>query len=60
MKNQTVKGIYTCLEMLTAAGRDDLHDWWCSLLYAANGDINYAAWTVTTLNFLENDVIYRT
>ena len=60
MKNETVKGIYTCLEMLTAAGRDDLHDWWCTLLYAANGDVHYTMWSAFTLGSLENDVIYHT
>jgi hypothetical protein len=57
---QVVKNIYTCLEMLTAANRDDLHSWWCSLLYAPNGDINYPMWSTLTLVTLENDVIYNT
>jgi hypothetical protein len=46
--------------MLTAANRADLHSWWCNLLYAPNGDINYPMWSTLTLVTLENDVIYNT
>jgi hypothetical protein len=63
MENETVNpvpGIYTCLEMLTAANRADLHDWWCSLLYKPNGDIHYPMWDAATLRVLENDLIYNT
>ena len=63
MENETINpvpGIYTCLNMLTAAGRDDLHSWWCNLLYAPNGDINYPMWDAATLRVLENDLIYNT
>ena len=54
-----VKGIYTCLEMLTAANRADLHSWWCSLLYKPNGDVHYPMWDAATLHVLENDCIYN-
>jgi hypothetical protein len=60
MNKETVSSIYTCLEMLTAANRADLHDWWCSLLYAPNGDIHYPMWDAATLRVLENDLIYNT
>ena len=55
----TVQGIYTCLSMLCIE-REDLHAWWCNLLYMDNGDINYPAWSDTTLATLENDIIYNT
>jgi hypothetical protein len=53
----TVEGIYTCLNMLVIE-REDLHAWWCNLLYMDNGDINYPAWSEHTLGVLENDVAY--
>ena len=53
----TVAGLYTCLEMLVKE-REDLHAWWCNLLYLETGDINTLAWNDRTLGILENDVAY--
>ena len=53
----TVAGIYTCLEMLVKE-REDLHAWWCNLLYLESGEVNTLAWNDRTLGILENDVAY--
>ena len=55
----TVASIYTTLEMLVK-DREDLHAWWCNLLYMANGEPNYPAWNDLTLRSIENDVIFNT
>ena len=59
MKKETVTSIYTCLEMLRAANRADLADWWCNLLYTETGDIHYPMWTESYLSIIENDVIHH-
>ena len=66
MKNETpmtpaqvVSGIYTCLEMLTASGREDLHAYWCNLLYTDNGDCWLPGWSEDKLRVMENDLIYN-
>jgi hypothetical protein len=54
---ETVASIYTCLEMLRIE-REDLHAYWCNLLYTEDGDINAPAWTEHKLRVIENDVAY--
>ena len=56
---EVTTNMYTCLEMLTASGREDLHAWWCNLLYKDNGDINNLMWTEYWLAIVENDLIYN-
>jgi hypothetical protein len=53
-----VASIYTCLEMLRLE-REDLHAWWCNLLYCVDGEPNYRAWDAHNLAVLENDLIYN-
>ena len=56
---QVTSGIYTCLEMLLVSNREDLHAWWCNLLYKTDGGIHYPMWSEYWLQIIENDVIYN-
>jgi hypothetical protein len=58
INHTAVQGIYTCLEMLRL-DNEELHAWWCNLLYCANGEPNYPAWEDFNLRILENDLIYN-
>ena len=55
---QVTSGIYTCLEMLRASGKDDLVNYWCNLLYTETGDCWLPAWSEAKLRVMENDCIY--
>ena len=55
--SEVVACVYTCLEMLRTE-REDLHAWWCNLLYTHNGDIHYPSWNAMTLLAMENDCIF--
>ena len=57
-QKEIVASIYTCLEMLVK-DREDLHAWWCNLLYKADGEVNLPAWNELTLRSIENDVIFN-
>ncbi len=59
MNKETVASIYTCLEMLRVANREDLAAWWCNLLYKDNGDIHYPMWSESYLSIIENDLIHN-
>ena len=56
---QITSGIYTCLEMLRAADRLDLVEYWCNFLYTQDGDCHLPAWSEDKLRVMENDVIYN-
>ena len=59
MTNPTiVASFYTCLEMLRLDS-EELHAWWCNLLYCVDGEPNYRAWDEFNLSILENDLIYN-
>jgi hypothetical protein len=58
MNKETVTGIYTCLEMLRAADKLDLVEYWCNFLYDVNGNCWLPAWTEDKLRVMENDVIH--
>ena len=53
-----VQGIYTCLEILRLES-EELHAWWCNLLYCHDGEPNYRVWDEHHLAILENDLIYN-
>jgi hypothetical protein len=55
---EIVAGIYTCLEMLRMEN-ENLHAWWCGMLYEANGDIAKNSWSEHHLTIMENDCIYN-
>ena len=58
-KTEITSGIYTCLEMLRAADRSEIADWWCGLLYYPNGDLDNSSWSESLLSIMENDCIYN-
>jgi hypothetical protein len=53
-----VASFYTCLEMLRLDS-EELHAWWCNVLYCVDGEPNYRAWDEHHLAVLENDLIYN-
>ena len=57
-KEDVVKNIYNCLEMLRLE-REDLVEWWCNLMYTQDGDIHHPSWNTLTLLAMENDCIFH-
>ena len=56
-KTQLTSAIYQALEALN--GHDQIHDYYCSLLWTEEGDVNYAWWNTDVLRWMEWDLQYN-